>query len=148
MINQCASQFDGKPVSKAEGLENAMPETKQPNETDGDSVDQSTVNINQSTRRKETRRRRTKGLGGLQLEKTGIWTLRCIINGKRISKSTGTRDRAEAEQFAKKFLAPYVKDDAARTFENIQAAVMTERQLAATHLRRAEAGDAHIYNRK
>ena len=30
----------------------------------------------------------TKGLGGLQLEKTGIWTLRCIINGKRIAKST------------------------------------------------------------
>ena len=65
------------------------------------------------------------------MEKTGIWTLRCIINGKRVSKSTGTRDRAEAEQFARRFLAPYVKDDAARTFENIQAAVMTERQLAA-----------------
>lgn len=87
-------------------------------------------------RAKETRRRRTKGLGGLQLEKTGIWTVRCVVNGKRISKSTGTRDRAEAEQFAKKFLAPYVKDDAARTFENIQAAVMTERQLAA--MREAE----------
>ena len=87
-------------------------------------------------RAKETRRRRTKGLGGLQLEKTGIWTLRCIVNGKRISKSTGTRDRDEAEQFAKKFLAPYVKDDAERTFENIQAAVMTERQLA--QMREAE----------
>ena len=87
-------------------------------------------------RSKETRRRRTKGLGGLQLEKTGIWTLRCLINGKRVSKSTGTRDRAEAEQFAKRFLAPYVKDDAERTFENIQAAVMTERQLAA--MREAE----------
>ena len=94
------------------------------------------VAINQSARRKETRRRRAKGLGGLQLEKTGIWTLRCIINGKRVSKSTGTRDRAEAEQFAKRFLAPYVKDDAARTFENIQAAVMTERQLA--EMREAE----------
>lgn len=87
-------------------------------------------------RAKETRRRRGKGLGGLQLEKTGIWTVRCLINGKRVSKSTGTRDRAEAEQFAKRFLAPYVKDDAARTFENIQAAVMTERQLAA--MREAE----------
>ena len=87
-------------------------------------------------RAKETRRRREKGLGGLQLEKTGIWTLRCLINGKRVSKSTGTRDREEAEQFAKRFLAPYVKDDAARTFENIQAAVMTERQLA--EMREAE----------
>ncbi len=82
-------------------------------------------------RRKETRRRRPKGLGGLQQEKTGIWTVRVLVNGKRISKSTGTRDRAEAEQFAKRFLAPYVKDDAERTYENIQAAVMTERQLAA-----------------
>lgn len=89
------------------------------------------VTINQSTRRKETRRRRTKGHGGLQLEKTGIWTLRALINGKRVSKSTGTRDRAEAEQFAKRFLAPYVKDDAERTYENIQAAVMTDRQIAA-----------------
>lgn len=87
-------------------------------------------------RAKETRRRRTKGLGGLQLEKTGIWTLRCVINGRRISKSTGTRDRAEAEIFAKRFLAPYVKDDAERTYENIQAAVMTERQLEA--MREAE----------
>ena len=87
-------------------------------------------------RAKETRRRRSKGLGGLQLEKTGIWTVRCLINGKRVSKSTGTRDREEAEQFAKRFLAPYVKDDPARTFENIQAAVMTERQLA--EMREAE----------
>ena len=85
----------------------------------------------QPSRRKETRRRRPKGLGGLQQEKTGIWTVRVLVNGKRVSKSTGTRDRAEAEQFARRFLAPYVKDDAARTFENIQAAVMTERQLAA-----------------
>ena len=89
-----------------------------------------------SSRRKETRRRRAKGLGGLQQEKTGIWTVRVLVNGKRVSKSTGTRDRTEAEQFAKRFLAPYVKDDAARTFENIQAAVMTERQLA--EMREAE----------
>jgi len=92
--------------------------------------------VGRKERAKETRRRRSKGLGGLQLEKTGIWTLRCLINGKRVSKSTGTRDRTEAEQFARKFLAPYVKDDAARTFENIQAAVMTERQLA--EMREAE----------
>lgn len=81
-------------------------------------------------RAKETRARRSKGSGGLQREKSGIWTLRCLVNGKRISKSTGTRDLVEAEQFAKRFLAPYVKDDPARTYANIQAAVMTERQLA------------------
>ena len=72
-------------------------------------------------RRKETERRRRKGSGGLQLEKTGYWTVRAIVNGKRISKSTGTKDRKEAEAFAKKFLAPYVPDDAERTFENIQS---------------------------
>ena len=99
-------------------------------------IDQSEEPHSRKPRAKETRRRRGKGLGGLQLEKTGIWTVRCIINGKRVSKSTGTRDRAEAEQFAKRFIAPYVKDDAARTFENIQAAVMTERQLA--EMREAE----------
>ena len=107
-------------------------------------IDQSSVAASQSceahnarsVRRKETRPRRTKGLGGLQQEKTGIWTVRALVNGKRVSKSTGTRDRAEAEQFAKKFLAPYVKDDAERTYENIQAAVMTERQLA--EMREAE----------
>lgn len=81
-------------------------------------------------RAKETRARRFKGSGGLQREKSGIWTLRCLVNGKRISKSTGTRDLVAAEQFAKRFLAPYVKDDPARTYANIQAAVMTERQLA------------------
>ena len=103
----------------ADGGDNPMPAPAQP-----------------SSRRKETRRRRAKGLGGLQQEKTGIWTVRVLVNGKRVSKSTGTRDRTEAEQFAKRFLAPYVKDDAARTFENIQAAVMTERQLA--EMREAE----------
>lgn len=99
-------------------------------------IDQSMEPHSRKPRAKETRRRRGKGLGGLQLEKTGIWTVRCLVNGKRVSKSTGTRDRAEAEQFARRFLAPYVKDDAARTFENIQAAVMTERQLA--EMREAE----------
>ena len=36
-------------------------------------------------------RKRSKGTGGLQLEKTGIWTLRCTINGKRIAKSTAAQ---------------------------------------------------------
>lgn len=136
VIDQCANQFAEKPAPTSEGVAIPSSEAEQPVENDGGDDDSSSVAINQSSRRKETRRRRSKGLGGLQLEKTGIWTLRCIINGKRVSKSTGTRDRAEAEQFARRFLAPYVKDDAARTFENIQAAVMTERQLAA--MREAE----------
>lgn len=101
-------------------------------------------------RAKETKGRREKGTGGLQQEKTGIWTLRCLVNGKRIAKSTGTRDLAEAEAFAKRFLAPYVKDDAAKTYANIQAAVMTERQLAAMkeeegpQLKMTEAWEAYV----
>lgn len=101
-------------------------------------------------RAKETRARRSKGSGGLQREKSGIWTLRCLVNGKRISKSTGTRDLVAAEQFAKRFLAPYVKDDPARTYANIQAAVMTERQLAemkeeeGPQLTLADAWDAYV----
>ena len=132
-INQCAKdssviikQCSGG-VAKGEGGD--MTEDLEVESSEGET-------LKRKARAKETRRRRTKGLGGLQLEKTGIWTVRCIINGRRISKSTGTRDRAEAEQFAKRFMAPYVKDDAERTFENIQAAVMTERQLAA--MREAE----------
>ena len=79
----------------------------------------------------DTRQRRQKGTGGLQLEKTGMWTVRALINGKRVSKSTGTKDRAEAERFLKRFMAPYVMSDPQRTYENIQAAVMTEEQLEA-----------------
>ena len=105
IINQCSGG-----VAKGEGGD--MTEDLEVESSEGET-------LKRKARAKETRRRRTKGLGGLQLEKTGIWTVRCIINGRRISKSTGTRDRAEAEQFAKRFMAPYVKDDAERTFENI-----------------------------
>ena len=91
--------------------------------------DDSTVKVRKE-RAKETRGRREKGTGGLQREKTGIYTLRCTINGKRIAKSTGTRDLEEAKRFAKKFLAPYVPDDAERTFIKIKHAVASERELA------------------
>ena len=87
------------------------------------------VNFERRGRGPDTRQRRLKGTGGLQLEKTGMWTVRCIINGKRVSKSTGTKDREEAERFLKKFLAPYVPGDPERTYANIQAAVATEKQL-------------------
>ena len=73
---------------------------------------------------------RNKGKGSLQQEPNGIYTLRCTINGKRVSKSTGTSDRKAAERFLEDFMRPYVKDDAQRTYENIQAAVESERQRA------------------
>ena len=49
---------------------------------------------------------REKGTGNLQLEKSGRWTVRVSINGRRLSRSTGTRDRGKAETFLNRFLAP------------------------------------------
>ena len=49
---------------------------------------------------------REKGMGNLQQEKSGRWTMRVCINGKRYSRSTRTKDKAKAERFLQKFLAP------------------------------------------
>ena len=49
---------------------------------------------------------REKGMGSLQLEKSGRWTLRVGINGKRYSRSTGTCDREKAERYLQRYLAP------------------------------------------
>ena len=73
-------------------------------------------------RGKDRQQRRSKGTGGLRREKTGMYTVRCIINGRRIAKSTGTKNREEAERFLKRFLAPYVKSDAERTLADAVSA--------------------------
>ena len=49
---------------------------------------------------------RTRGTGNLQQEKNGTWTLRVGWKGRRLSRSTGTTDRARAEKALAKFLAP------------------------------------------
>lgn len=49
---------------------------------------------------------REKGTGNLQMEKSGRWTIRVGVNGRRLSRSTGTRDRGKAEAFLNRFLAP------------------------------------------
>ena len=49
---------------------------------------------------------REKGTGNLQQEKSGRWTVRVGINGRRISRSTRTTDRDKAEKFLERFLAP------------------------------------------
>lgn len=49
---------------------------------------------------------REKGMGSLQQEKSGRWTVRIGINGKRISRSARTTDRAKAERFLMRMLAP------------------------------------------
>jgi len=49
---------------------------------------------------------REKGRGNLQMEKSGRFTLRVGINGRRYSRSTGTTDRDKAERTLERFLAP------------------------------------------
>ena len=49
---------------------------------------------------------REKGMGNLQREKSGRWTMRVGINGKRYCRSTRTKDRAQAERVLQRFLAP------------------------------------------
>ena len=49
---------------------------------------------------------RKRGTGNLQQEKNGTWTLRVGWKGRRLSRSTGTTDRARAEKALAKFLVP------------------------------------------
>ena len=50
---------------------------------------------------------REKGMGNLQKEKSGRWTMRGCIKGKRYSRTTRTTDREKAERFLQRFLAPF-----------------------------------------
>lgn len=50
---------------------------------------------------------REKGMGNLQREKSGRWTMRVGINGKRYCRSTRTKDRDKAERYLQRFLAPF-----------------------------------------
>ena len=50
---------------------------------------------------------REKGMGNLQREKSGRWTMRVSIGGKRYSRSTRTTDRDQAERYLQRFLAPF-----------------------------------------
>ena len=49
---------------------------------------------------------REKGMGNLQMEKSGRWTMRIGIDGKRYCRSTRTKDRGQAERVLQRFLAP------------------------------------------
>lgn len=75
---------------------------------------------------KHTKHRRTKGLGTLQLEKNGTYTLRAVINGKRISKATGKTNKEEAEAFLKEFMRPFVGNDKERMYDTVQALIESE----------------------
>lgn len=57
-------------------------------------------------KRKENQMAREKGMGNLQREKSGRWTMRVMIDGKRYCRSTRTKDRNQAERVLQRFLAP------------------------------------------
>ena len=73
---------------------------------------------------------RGKGKGTLQRERNGTWTIRATINGIRKSKSTGTTDHDLALKKLDEFMAPYVRGDDVRSYQNFQAAVATIEQRA------------------
>lgn len=50
---------------------------------------------------------REKGMGNLQHETSGRWTIRVSIGGKRYARSARTTDRAQAERFLQRFLSPF-----------------------------------------
>ena len=50
---------------------------------------------------------REKGMGNLQREKSGRWTMRVGIKGIRYCRSTRTTDRDRAERELQRFLAPF-----------------------------------------
>ena len=50
---------------------------------------------------------REKGMGNLQREKSGRWTMRVGINGKRYCRSTRTKDGDQAERVLQRFLSPF-----------------------------------------
>lgn len=58
-------------------------------------------------KRKEKNMAREKGMGNLQKEKSGRWTMRVGIDGKRYCRSTRTKDRDQAERMLQRFLAPF-----------------------------------------
>lgn len=50
---------------------------------------------------------REKGMGNLQREKSGRWTMRVCIKGVRYCRTTRTTDRVKAEKVLQRFLAPF-----------------------------------------
>ena len=50
---------------------------------------------------------REKGMGNLQREKSGRWTMRVSVEGVRYCRSTRTKDRDKAERVLQRFLAPF-----------------------------------------
>ena len=67
--------------------------------------------------------RRCRGTGSLQLEPTGVYTIRLVYNGQRFAKSTGTRDRDKALKMLEEFVAPFVHKEKLMALKMLEARV-------------------------
>lgn len=76
------------------------------------------------------RKRRPRRTGALQLEKTGFYTMRICINGNRVAKTTGTKDREEALRMLDAFVAPFIHRDRIEAIRKLELLVADENQRA------------------
>mgnify|MGYP003295816752 CR=1 FL=1 len=76
------------------------------------------------------KRRRRKGAGTLQREKNGTYTIRYMLNGRRVSRTTGTSNYEKAIEVLDEFTAPFVHKDRIKTFKKLQEMIADEEQLA------------------
>ena len=67
--------------------------------------------------------RRNRGTGSLQLEPTGIYTIRAVFNGQRFAKSTGTRDHDKALKMLEEFVAPFIHREKLMALRMLEARV-------------------------
>lgn len=67
--------------------------------------------------------RRPKGTGTLQREPSGLYTIRAVINGHHVAKTTGTRDHDEALKKLEEFMAPFVHRDKLMALKMLEARV-------------------------
>ena len=67
--------------------------------------------------------RRARGTGTLQREPSGIYTIRAVINGHHVAKTTGTRDHDEALKKLEEFMAPFVRRDKLMALKMLEARV-------------------------
>ena len=71
-------------------------------------------------------KRRAKGLGTLQREKNGTYTIRAFVAGKPISKSTRLTNKEDAEKYLREYMRPIAGNDTERMYDTIQALIESD----------------------
>jgi len=75
--------------------------------------------IENNKKKADMKHGRANGHGTLEKSRTGIYLARWMANGKRFSRSTGTRDRRQAEKRLEEFTAPFRLESERRTLETV-----------------------------